>query len=92
MPLGPIYWFAEASQRSGGDRFASLTGSLTSYGIFVGVAVLAAFMFFKGVQRALVVAMLITGAILSLQKAGLANIALGFFLAFWIGALHFRGV
>ena len=40
--LGAIDWFAEASERAGSDRFASLTGSLTSYGSSVGVAVIAA--------------------------------------------------
>ncbi|HBP3767881.1 TPA: hypothetical protein L5Z43_005777, partial [Pseudomonas aeruginosa] len=35
--FGPIEWFAEASERAGGARFASLVGSLTAYGVMVGV-------------------------------------------------------
>ncbi|MEV1620551.1 hypothetical protein ABZR00_32705, partial [Pseudomonas aeruginosa] len=38
--FGPIEWFAEASERAGGARFASLVGSLTAYGVMVGVPAL----------------------------------------------------
>lgn len=90
--FGSIFWFAESSERAGGERFASLAGSLTAYGTSVGVFLLAALVFFKGVSRVVVVSFLIIGAILSLQKAGIVNIGFALILAVWIRAISKRNL
>lgn len=82
--IGPVEWFAEPSERAGVERFAALTGSLTSYGSSVGIASIGAFGFFSlPVAFGLFVVFTI-GGILSLQKAALANLALALILGCWI--------
>ncbi|WP_179196097.1 hypothetical protein [Pseudomonas aeruginosa] len=82
--FGPIEWFAEASERAGGARFASLVGSLTAYGVMVGVPALASLFYLKGLARVVCFFLLCLGAMLSLQKAALANIVIVLFFAYWL--------
>lgn len=88
--FGAIYWFAESSERAGGDRFASLAGSLTAYGVFLGVPALAALVYFRGVSRLFLFGLLTMGAILSLQKAALANVSIALLAAVWLGVVRVR--
>lgn len=81
---GPISWFAEASERAGSERFASLIGSLTAYGGVVGVAALAALCFFSPPVSFICLLILIIGGALSLQKAAIANIFLALAIGFWV--------
>ncbi|WP_155888374.1 hypothetical protein [Cupriavidus sp. WS] len=82
--IGPIEWFAEPSERAGVERFAALTGSLTSYGSSVGIASIGAFGFFSFPVALCLFIIFIIGGILSLQKAALANLALALILGCWI--------
>jgi hypothetical protein len=82
--IGPILWFAEASERAGGIRFASLVGSLTSYGVMVGVPILAALFFFNRVIGFFIVSVLIAGALISLQKAAMASVVMSLVIAWWL--------
>lgn len=82
--FGPIAWFAEASERAGGTRFASLAGSLTAYGVAVGVPALAGLFYFRRLQGLAIFIVLSLGALLSLQKAALANIMLALAFAWWL--------
>ncbi|MDO8778862.1 MAG: hypothetical protein Q7K57_61115 [Burkholderiaceae bacterium] len=86
--IGPIEWFAEASERAGTDRFASLTGSLTSYGVSVGVASLAAFCFFSFPASIALFMILALGGVLSLQKAALANLVIAMILSVWVRGVN----
>lgn len=88
--FGGIAWFAESSERAGGLRFASLIGSLTAYGGLVGIPMLASMINMRGVLRVIVVSLLFIGALMSLQKAALANVALAFIFAVWLNALSKR--
>ncbi|EOT7836353.1 hypothetical protein ACNH7Y_000795 [Pseudomonas aeruginosa] len=85
--FGPIEWFAEASERAGGARFASLVGSLTAYGAMVGVPALASLFYLKGWTRVVCFFLLCLGAMLSLQKAALANILIVLFFAYWLNLI-----
>ena len=82
--FGAVSWFAEGSERAGIDRFASLFGSLTALGGVVGYGVLAAILSIgSNFLGAFVVSGIVLGALLSLQKAAIANIVLCFlFLPF----------
>ena len=88
--LGPIEWFADASERAGGLRFASLAGSLTAYGVLVGIPALAALFYFRGRSAFLIFLALTLGAALSLQKAALLNIAIAFIFAWWLKAIRIK--
>lgn len=88
--FGAIGWFAEASERAGGDRFASLAGSLTAYGVMVGVPTLAALFFFKGLARLLIFLVLTLGALMSLQKAALANVVIAVLFSAWLGMVRWK--
>ena len=90
--IGPVEWFAEASERAGTDRFASLTGSLTSYGVSVGVASLAALCFFPFPASIALFMVLVLGGLLSLQKAALANLAIAMILSVWVRGANIQGV
>jgi len=76
-----IYWFnVGESSRGGLFRFGTILGSLTIYGTIVGNAILILFddYFKKFKLRIFFLAFLLIGAILSLQKAALLNIFIGF--------------
>jgi hypothetical protein len=81
---GPIEWFASSSERAGAVRYASSIGSLTSYGIFLGVPALAVLFFFRGFLSLLLFSFFLIGALLSLQKAAIANVFLAFIFAWRI--------
>jgi len=83
---GGVSWFAEPSMRDGVVRYASLFGSLTAYGIVCGYAALLTLVVSNNRLVKVTVLLIITlGAVLSLQKAALANIAMAFILWLWIG-------
>jgi hypothetical protein len=85
IAIGPISWFAEASERGGLVRYASLLGSLTILGTFAGIA-LSAVYFAKANAwlRLSVVVFVSVGCILSLQKAAILNLILFFlFVGIW---------
>ena len=73
--FGEIFWFAESSERAGINRFPSLFGSLTAYGIFVGIPIaLLPLTNLKFWVKVIFYFILILGAVLSLQKAALMNV------------------
>lgn len=78
--FGPISWFAEASERAGFVRYASLVGSLTSFGAMVGIGLLISLVVFRGAPRLLLTTTILAGAVLSLQKAALANVVVAIML------------
>jgi hypothetical protein len=82
---GPISWFAEYSERAGQIRYASLAGSLTTYGVYISTPALIACALFNGSKRILFLLILFSGAVISLQKAALANIVLALIISLWFG-------
>ncbi len=90
--FGEIAWFAGTSERAGGTRFASLAGSLTAYGISVGVPALASFFYFRKLQGFTIFIVLSLGALLSLQKAALANILLALAFAWWLRCIPTKAI
>jgi hypothetical protein len=90
--VGPITWFAEASERAGGSRYASLAGSLTAYGIALGVPILASFYYYKKINGLLIFIILAIGAALSLQKAALANIVIAIIFAWWLKLVDLKTI
>lgn len=83
LVFGPISWFAESSERAGTTRLSSLAGSLTSYGVLVGVAMLAVFAYFRGAFMIVISLILFLGCIISLQKAALANLLIVVIFVYW---------
>lgn len=74
---GPVSWFAEASSRAGFDRFSSIFGNLTAMGNVGGLALVALFFVdVKSAARVLLVVCLLSGMLLTLQKAAILNIIL----------------
>src|SRR5690606_15148779 len=74
---GPVWWFAEASQREGLTRYASLVGSLTAYGVYGSFAL--PIIYFLCRNKYLKVAGLIfvvAGLLVTLQKAAIANLVI----------------
>lgn len=85
---GPIWWFAESSERSGIDRYASLFGSLTALGVVCGVGLLSLAVSVRSkVLFFCLIAFIICGSVLSLQKAAVVNVVLALMLT-----LYFRGI
>lgn len=83
--FGAISWFADSSFRDGFVRYASLFGSLTTYGIVVGYGLLVTIISRqKKVPKVIVVSTIVVGSIFSLQKAALMNILLGWFSLLYI--------
>ena len=74
LVTGPIAWFADASERNGFERYASLLGSLTSVGIVVGCYIVLA-QASTPAWRSIWIAMMIIPSIISLNKSAIANIA-----------------
>ena len=71
---GPIEWFAEASERAGVQRYASLLGSLTVLGTAAPIGLLAAAMYVRRPVPFIVLAVLIFAAgLMSLQKSAIAG-------------------
>lgn len=92
MAVGPVTWFAEASLRGEYTRYASLLGSLTSLGTVVGVyMVLWAGVARKSWRIPVMIAFILFGAV-SLSKAGLANVALGLLVMFWLERRRLFGI
>jgi hypothetical protein len=74
---GPVSWFAESSERAGLFRFASLFGSLTTLGAVCGMGIVLCLYSFRSATIASVALICIAvGAVLSLSKAALVNVAL----------------
>lgn len=73
--FGPISWFAEASEREGLVRFSSLLGSLTAYGVYSVFALpVIIFLFHGKFSRIAMLIVVVTGMLLTLQKAAVMNI------------------
>ncbi len=90
--FGPIEWFADYSERAGGVRYASLAGSLTAYGINVGIAALAAFAFYGRKMAIFITIILLVGCFISLQKASFVNIVMAWMFASWFGWMPMVGL
>lgn len=90
--FGAVDWFAESSERAGGTRFASLAGSLTAYGTLVGFPVLVAVVYFSGVWRLCLVLLLVLGALMSLQKAAIANVVIALLIGWRLGAVRIQTI
>jgi hypothetical protein len=88
--FGAIGWFAESSERVGLERFAALTGSLTTFGIVFGPAFVLSWLMFRGTVRIILIGALILGAIFSLQKASFGNLFLALGLLWLSGRLQFK--
>ncbi len=73
--LGPIDWFALPTVRNGTLRYASLVGNLTALGFVGGLALPFCYFLFKNpVAQGSMVAIVMLGLILSLQKSAILNI------------------
>ena len=81
--IGPISWFAESSQRNGFERYSSILGNLTAIGITVGSYVVLS-RETAPARRWLWLILMILPAIISLDKAAIANIALGLLLLLFL--------
>jgi len=81
---GPIEWLADASERGGMVRFASLSGSLTAYGIYFCFCMPFLFFHYRAnlALKFSFFLLIIVGVLVSLQKAGIANLIVLFFLFF----------
>ncbi len=89
MLMGPISWFAEASERDGLVRFASLTGSLTAYGTYGGLAIPIIYFLFKNKLCMWSASIIVVTAMLcTLQKAAVVNILLFGSLIFWFASFR----
>ena len=80
--FGPISFFAESSFRDGLVRYASLAGSLTALGT-LGSFALAILLFsgdllFSRRNKNFLIAIILTGMLMSLQKAAVVNIIICF--------------
>ncbi|TFC93277.1 MULTISPECIES: hypothetical protein [Cryobacterium] len=73
--VGPISWFASASERGGFERYASLVGSLTSIGIVVGSYIVLAQGLPK-IRRLVFLPLILLPALVSLNKSAIANVAI----------------
>lgn len=74
---GPIQWFADASGRAGVQRYASLLGSLTTFGTAAPIALLVASRYVRNrIGFCIVAGVLLAAGIMSLQKAALGGLAL----------------
>lgn len=85
--FGAIEWFADSSERAGGERFASLVGSLTAYGVNLSFPLLGTLIYFKGVKRTALFCLIVMGALLSLQKAAIVNVFIVLLGACYLGTL-----
>jgi hypothetical protein len=78
---GPVSWFAESSERAGLIRFASLFGSITTLGIVCGMGiVVCAYSFRSPTLISAAMLCIAMGAVLSLSKASLVNVATAFIM------------
>jgi hypothetical protein len=72
---GPIQWFADSSERAGVQRYASLLGSLTTFGTAAPIALLVAARYVRiSTVFCIIAAVLLVAAIMSLQKAALGGL------------------
>lgn len=75
--FGAISWFAQPSTRESSIRYASLTGSLTSFGVVVGLALtFLAINVNNNLLRNASVVLLVVGSIYSIQKSAFVNVLL----------------
>jgi hypothetical protein len=86
---GPIQWFADASERAGVQRYSSLLGSLTTFGVAAPIALLAAARYVRNsVFFCVVATILLVAAAMSLQKAALGGLLVA--LPFIVKLVHRR--
>jgi hypothetical protein len=73
--IGPISWFAEASTRSGFERYASLFGNLTAVGVVGAFGLIATlFVDMPRIMKFILSFAILSGMLLSLQKAAILNL------------------
>lgn len=84
--FGEVSFFADASSREGVTRYASLMGSLTSFGtcgaICVAILLFSADLLFKNNVKVILISVNLLGLLLSLQKASVINILILILLFF----------
>lgn len=83
IATGAVSWFAEDSVRGSFERYGSLAGSLTSFGIIVGCFIALTLSIRMRFDWLLVSVMLI-GIMSSLSKAAIANAIIGLLVGTWI--------
>ncbi len=92
--FGAITWLAEPGERSGLVRYATTLGSLTAFGGVAGVYILLTAYLFRERNSVFFVFFVMTvflvAALLSLQKAAIVSVLLGFVLALRLGLLSSR--
>ncbi len=75
IATGPVDWFSEPSIRDGLTRYASILGSLTIMGVAGGVALPAVLLLpAPRLLRRVLLIIIVTGMLFTLQKAAIANI------------------
>ena len=81
--IGHISWFVEPSSRAGLVRYGSLFGSLTAVGIVGGIGLTITLLSnYKIVTKIILIIPIISGLLLSLQKAAFVNLVLSFAIFF----------
>ena len=82
--FGAISWFNNVGEPRGGlVRFSSSLGSLTTYGVAVGIALYATYaVSFNKKTKFIIFIILLLGALLSMQKAALLNAVIAFIFIF----------
>lgn len=77
VATGPVEWFSEPSTRDGLTRYASMLGSLTVMGVAGGIALPAVLLLpAPWLLRGLLLIIIGTGMLFTLQKAAVANIVI----------------
>ncbi len=75
--FGPVSWFAEPGERAGLQRYASLLGSLTVYGVAAPIALLCAARYVRSATAfSLIALLLLVTGVMSLQKAFVAGLVI----------------
>ncbi|WP_146107697.1 hypothetical protein [Porphyrobacter sp. HT-58-2] len=83
--FGPIGWFSESFERAGLERFGSLAGSLTTFGNIAGAGAFLSLVIPRRTSvSALLLVIIIAGAVASLQKAAILSLAIGFITGIWV--------
>lgn len=89
--IGPISWFADPSERGGLIRYASIFGSLTVLGSVIPVAFYILFYIDSNkLTKALLSIMLLSGALMTLQKSAIVGIILSTVVYLYIEPAKFK--
>lgn len=88
---GPILWFAASSERADLQRYSSLLGSLTAFGIVVG-SYFVLIQAFRPSLRLLAGLALVVSAVVSLSKAALVNVGLAILVLLFLNRRAWRKI